>query len=125
MTPAYQHNDAPCTREHFYAIACDPRRSVVVEACAGAGKTWMLVSRILRALLEGSAPHEILAITFTKKAAGEMRERLLQWLEEFARPRPADPTRGLDAETPAQWQQRLHDELVARGIDPQREVPLW
>ena len=120
MTPAYQHNDAPCTREHFYAIACDPRRSVVVEACAGAGKTWVLVSRILRALLEGSAPHEILAITFTKKAAGEMRERLLQWLEEFARPRPADPTRGRDAETPAQWQQRLHDELVARGIDPQR-----
>ena len=120
MTPAYQHNDAPCTREHFYAIACDPRRSVVVEACAGAGKTWMLVSRILRALLEGSAPHEILAITFTKKAAGEMRERLLQWLGEFARPRPVDPARGRDAETPAQWQQRLHDELVARGIDPQR-----
>ena len=120
MTPAYQHNDAPCTREHFYAIACDPRRSVVVEACAGAGKTWMLVSRILRALLEGSAPHEVLAITFTKKAAGEMRERLLQWLGEFARPKPADPTRGRDAETPAQWQQRLHDELIARGIEPQR-----
>ncbi|MEA3364805.1 MAG: 3'-5' exonuclease, partial [Candidatus Hydrogenedentes bacterium] len=45
-------------------------------ACAGAGKTWMLVSRIVRALLQGAQPHEILAITFTKKAAGEMRERV-------------------------------------------------
>ena len=73
---AYEHNGQPVTREAFYAIACDPQRSVAVEACAGAGKTWMLVSRILRALLDGCAPHEILAITFTKKAAGEMRQRL-------------------------------------------------
>ncbi|SDZ98009.1 exodeoxyribonuclease V subunit beta [Variovorax sp. YR216] len=86
--PAYEHNGAHVSRERFYEIACDPRRSVAVEACAGAGKTWMLVSRILRALLEhgdaACAPHEILAITFTKKAAGEMRERLDQWLEKFA-----------------------------------------
>ena len=72
---AYEHNGRPVSREAFYAIACDPQRSVAVEACAGAGKTWMLVSRILRALLDGAAPHEILAITFTKKAAGEMRQR--------------------------------------------------
>ena len=44
------------TTAEFYAVACDPRRSVVVEACAGAGKTWMLVSRILRALLDGAEP---------------------------------------------------------------------
>ena len=69
---AYEINGQPATREAFYAIACDPRRSVAVEACAGAGKTWMLVSRILRALLDGVnakddalklQPHEILAIT--------------------------------------------------------------
>ncbi len=71
-------------RAAFYAVACDPRRSVVVEACAGAGKTWMLVSRILRALLDGREPQEILAITFTKKAAAEMRERLFEWLRDFA-----------------------------------------
>jgi ATP-dependent helicase/nuclease subunit A len=56
-----------CDEAHFYALACDPERSGVVEACAGAGKTWMLVSRIVRALLGGAAPDEILAITFTRK----------------------------------------------------------
>ena len=82
--PAYEHNGQPVSAEAFYAIACDPRRSVAVEACAGAGKTWMLVSRIVRALLAGAQPHEILAITFTKRAAGEMRERLDEWLKLFA-----------------------------------------
>jgi len=93
QAPAYEHNGRPVTAEDFYAIACDPRRSVAVEACAGAGKTWMLVSRIVRALLEGMdpppgtpalAPHDILAITFTKRAATEMRERLYAWLQEFS-----------------------------------------
>ena len=84
--PAYTHNGKNISAETFYAIACDPRRSVAVEACAGAGKTWMLVSRMVRALLDGTTkPHEILAITFTKKAAGEMRERLYEWLEKFAK----------------------------------------
>jgi len=91
-TAAYECNGEPVSAEAFYAIACDPRRSVAVEACAGAGKTWMLVSRIVRALLDGATaapgqqvlPHEILAITFTKKAAGEMRERLDDWLKAFA-----------------------------------------
>ncbi|MDP3354251.1 MAG: UvrD-helicase domain-containing protein [Polaromonas sp.] len=84
MTAAYEHNGQPVSAEAFYAIACDPRRSVAVEACAGAGKTWMLVSRIVRALLAGAEPQEILAITFTKRAAGEMRERLYEWLQQFA-----------------------------------------
>ena len=61
-------------------IALDPRRSVVIEACAGSGKTWLLVSRIVRLLLDGANPSAILAITFTRKAAGEMRERLHAWL---------------------------------------------
>lgn len=83
MTAAFTLDGARVSREAFYAVACDPQRSVVVEACAGAGKTWMLVSRILRALLDGAQPHEILAITFTRKAAGEMRARLDEWLAEF------------------------------------------
>ncbi|MEO5795626.1 MAG: UvrD-helicase domain-containing protein, partial [Rhodoferax sp.] len=107
---AYEHNGRSVERAAFYAIACDPRRSIAVEACAGAGKTWMLVSRILRALLEGSLAkdghgvqaHEILAITFTKKAAGEMRQRLNEWLVEFAQAPP----------------EKLAAELLARGVPP-------
>jgi ATP-dependent helicase/nuclease subunit A len=97
---AYEHNGARIGRAAFYAIACDPARSVAVEACAGAGKTWMLVSRILRALLDGCPAHEILAITFTKKAAGEMRQRLQEWLAEFAHASP----------------EVLEQELKARGV---------
>lgn len=65
-------------------IACDPSRSVVVEACAGSGKTWLLTSRIFRLLLAGAKPDEILAITFTRKAAQEMRERITGLLRECA-----------------------------------------
>ena len=113
MTPviqaAYELNGQRIPSDQFYAVACDPRRSVAIEACAGAGKTWMLVSRMLRALLEddaehrGCEPHEILAITFTKKAAGEMRLRLQEWLAEFAHATP----------------EKLEAELLMRGMSPE------
>ena len=65
--------------------ACDPALSVMVSACAGSGKTWLLVARLVRILLAGAKPNQILALTFTRKAAQEMRERLYGLLEEFAR----------------------------------------
>jgi ATP-dependent helicase/nuclease subunit A len=64
--------------------ALDPRRSVSVTASAGSGKTWLLVSRVLRLLLEGQAPGGILALTFTRKAAAEMRERVNERLRSLA-----------------------------------------
>jgi len=66
------------------AAALDPARSVVVEACAGSGKTWLLVSRVVRLLLAGVAPGEILAITYTRRAAQEMEARLREWLRVLA-----------------------------------------
>jgi ATP-dependent helicase/nuclease subunit A len=69
----------------FIARALDPDGSCVVEACAGSGKTWLLVGRMLRLLLAGVAPGQILAITFTRRAAQEMRERLDEDLVALAR----------------------------------------
>jgi ATP-dependent helicase/nuclease subunit A len=129
MTPAYRIDGRFAGSDAFYAAACDPRASAVVEACAGAGKTWILVSRIVRALLAGAAPHQVLAITFTKKAAGEMRERLDAWLTAFAAPNCDDTQRAAElrqrglAEAEAQALApalgRLHGELLgaARGVE--------
>ena len=81
---AYEINAQDVDAEKFTATACNPAYSVVVEACAGSGKTWLLVARMLRLLLAGAAPDELLAITFTRKAAQEMRSRLLDLLHELA-----------------------------------------
>jgi ATP-dependent helicase/nuclease subunit A len=124
-TPAYRIDGRSGERSAFYALACDPARSVVVEACAGSGKTWMLVSRVLRALLAGAEPQEILAITFTRKAAGEMRARLNEWLARFSAPDcsaaervQALRERGLSparAETLAPALAALHERVLRSG----------
>jgi ATP-dependent helicase/nuclease subunit A len=86
--------------------ALDPARSVVVEACAGSGKTWLVASRIVRLLLAGVAPGEILAITFTRKAAHEIEERVVDWLNLLAT--------GSEAQ--------LGDFLAERGVVADKEM---
>ncbi len=74
--------DLPPTDSKERLRAIDPRRSVIVQAPAGSGKTTLLVERFANLLLVVNRPEEVLAITFTRKAAAEMQERVLAVLAD-------------------------------------------
>src|SRR5262245_20191031 len=57
-------------------VASDPRRSILLRAPAGSAMTTVLTQRLRCLLAHVDTPEEILAITFTHKAAAEMRERV-------------------------------------------------
>ena len=71
MTPELTREQAQATR---------PDANVWVSASAGTGKTFVLTARVLRLLLDGTAPERILCLTFTKAAASEMTTRVLKAL---------------------------------------------
>ena len=74
-------------------LAVDPLRNVALEASAGTGKTRVLVDRYVRLLEAGVAPRNILAITFTRKAAAEMRQRVMATLRQRQREGSITPAR--------------------------------
>jgi len=93
--PEPRAEDAPAdndARRH----AVDPMQNVVLEASAGTGKTRVLVERYVNLLRAGVDPDHILAITFTRKAAAEMRERIIDRLRESSRLSRADLARWAD-----------------------------
>jgi ATP-dependent helicase/nuclease subunit A len=109
----------PFTAEQSEAIR---RRdgSLLLEANAGSGKTSVLVERFVRSVLEdGVKPGRILAITFTERAAGELRARVRQRFVELGR-------RDMARETETAWVSTIHGfctrvlraHSIAAGLDP-------
>ncbi|MFN2301367.1 MAG: UvrD-helicase domain-containing protein, partial [Gammaproteobacteria bacterium] len=86
--------------------ATAPETSASVIASAGTGKTWLLVTRMLRLLLSGAEPGGLLAVTFTNRAAGEVHARLM------------DRSLALAASGDAQLDAELH----AIGVEPDAAV---
>jgi ATP-dependent helicase/nuclease subunit A len=64
--------------------ASNPKVSAWVDASAGTGKTTVLTDRVLRLLLDGASPDRILCITFTRAAAAEMSNRIIERLGRWA-----------------------------------------
>ncbi|MBX2886004.1 MAG: UvrD-helicase domain-containing protein [Granulosicoccus sp.] len=97
------------------AQALDPTNSYIVQAPAGSGKTELLTRRILTLLARVDQPEEILAITFTRKAASEMRQRVLKVLQQAQLQRSGLLTDACDA-----YQQEALD-LAASVLDRDAE----
>ena len=64
------------TESDFSSNPLNPYQSYVVSASAGSGKTYQLSQRYLRLVAAGADPGDILTVTFTRKAAAEMQERI-------------------------------------------------
>ncbi|HXD52071.1 MAG TPA: UvrD-helicase domain-containing protein, partial [Burkholderiales bacterium] len=99
-----QNIDLPDARDRALAVGTFDR-SIVVTAGAGTGKTTLLIDRLVHLILRNPDPLEItqiVALTFTNKAADEMRLRLRERLQEFlAVGLDREPDNGADASTHA------------------------
>ena len=102
--------------------ALDPATSFIVQAPAGSGKTGLLTQRYLVLLARAEQPEEVVAITFTRKAANEMRERVLKALDEARNAnRPAEAHKAqtwelartvLERDIALQWHLALNPERL-------------
>ena len=126
MIPGVQTDDA-AARERIHNSLDE---SLIVEASAGTGKTTELICRIVRVLATGTPVEKIVAVTFTHKAAGELKIRLRQELDR-ARTACSDPTERKHLENALErleeaaigtihgfCAQILHERPVEARIDP-------
>lgn len=100
--------------------ALDPERSFIVQAPAGSGKTELLIQRYLALLAGVIQPEAVLAITFTVKAAGEMRERVLDALRAASGPEPDGENARLTHSLARQVLTRDHDYGWSIAENPSR-----
>lgn len=91
--------------------ALDVTRSYIVQAPAGSGKTELLIQRYLKLLAIVNDPEEVVAITFTRKAAAEMRLRVLGALEHAQ-----------DGIRPDKAHERLTNDAAQAVLDRDREL---
>ncbi|GLK67288.1 double-strand break repair helicase AddA [Hansschlegelia plantiphila] len=102
------------------ALASDPRRSAWVSANAGSGKTYVLVQRVVRLLLAGADPSRILCLTYTKAAAANMQNRVVERLRGWATAPDdalAEEIAGLDGRTPDAARLAQARKLFARALE--------
>src|SRR6266446_3506290 len=102
-------------------------RNIVIEASAGTGKTYTLVQTILQALFEKNLKmDELVALTFTKKAAGEMKERIAAELQKVDSPQAREALEAIDRAAIGTIHSYAFSLLkrfpLAAGISPAAEV---
>ena len=100
--------------------AADPGRSVWVSANAGTGKTRVLTNRILRLLVDGAQVADILAVTYTRMAAQEMRNRVFDTLSRWAVSNGSDLENSLretGLDKPTEKQKQRARQLFAMLLD--------
>ena len=93
--------------------ALDVSRSFLVQAPAGSGKTELLVQRYLALLARVDEPEHIIALTFTRKAAGEMRERVARALRDAGNADAPEPPEAHEKITRRLAREALAQERVA------------
>ncbi|HVL37794.1 MAG TPA: UvrD-helicase domain-containing protein [Fimbriimonadaceae bacterium] len=116
------HKRLDPTPEQVAVISSEAQR-LVVHAAAGAGKTFVLVERYLRLVAGGLSPDQILTITFTRKAAAEMKRRIVDALRDQDLLTEAQQAETGPIQTIHSFCERLlRENALEAGLDPEYTI---